>query len=444
MPDYQARKDRLSAQMRAAAGEVRLGKQTTNLFRVRDNAAASRLDVRDFNRVIAVNPEEGWLEAEAMASYADLVDATLPRGVMPAVVPQLKSITIGGAAAGLGIESSSFRYGLAHEAALEMDVLLANGDVVLCTPTNEHSDLFFALPNSFGTLGYALRIRTRTVPVKPYVALTHTRYTDPIAFFRQLDANCRRPDVDFVDGVVFDRGEHYLVLGRFVDEAPRTSDYTYLDIYYRSIRARDRDYLTTHDYLWRWDTDWFWCARLLGAENPVLRRLLGRKRLNSTFYKKVVDWKPGYGLRRAYRRVFGIHHEAIIQDVDVTIDRAPEFLEFFQREIGLKPVWICPFKAYDPGHRYPLFPTRPDALYVNFGFWDSKSSPTEMPAGHFNRMIEAKLADLGGIKSLYSDAFYSREEFRALYSGEVYDGLKARYDPEGRLADVYRKCVLRQ
>jgi FAD/FMN-containing dehydrogenase len=59
-------------------------------------------------------------------------------------------------------------------------------------------------------------------------------------------------------------------------------------------------------------------------------------------------------------------------------------------------------------------------------------------------MIEAKLADLGGIKSLYSDAFYSREEFRALYSGEVYDGLKARYDPEGRLADVYRKCVLRQ
>src|SRR5207248_11475150 len=55
------------------------------------------------------------VSAEGMTTYADLVDATLARGVMPCVVPQLKSITVGGAAAGVGIEASSFRYGLVND-----------------------------------------------------------------------------------------------------------------------------------------------------------------------------------------------------------------------------------------------------------------------------------------------------------------------------------------
>ena len=92
-----------------------------------------------------------------MTSYGKLVDVTFAHGLLPGVVPQLKSITIGGACAGLGIEASSFRYGLAHETVDEIEVLLADGDIVVCTPTNAYSDLFFGFPNSFGTLGYALR-----------------------------------------------------------------------------------------------------------------------------------------------------------------------------------------------------------------------------------------------------------------------------------------------
>ena len=54
-----------------------------------------------------------------MTTYEDLVDALLPHGVMPLVVPQLKTITIGGAVTGLGIErtpqnlarSQAFRFG---------------------------------------------------------------------------------------------------------------------------------------------------------------------------------------------------------------------------------------------------------------------------------------------------------------------------------------------
>jgi hypothetical protein len=444
MSNFDAKKRILSERLRASTGEVRLQKDISQLFRNRNRPPSDKLDVRAFYEILQVDASAGMVEVEGMTSYARLADATLAHGLLPAVVPQLKPITIGGACAGLGIEASSFKYGLAHETVEEVEVLLADGDIVVCTPTNAHSDLLFGLPNSFGTLGYALRIRAKAIQAKQFVELNHIRYSDSGAFFRELASCCGRPDVDFIDGVVFDRGDHYLNIGRFVDDAPYTSDYTFENVYYRSIRERERDYLTTLGYIWRWDTDWFWCSRMLYAQNPVIRRLLGRKRLNSTFYKRVIDWEPGVRLRQIQRSLFGIHLEAIVQDVDVAVEHAPAFLDFFQREIGLTPVWICPFSAYDRQHRFPLFPTDPNALYINFGFWDSKVSRTSFPEGHYNRLIERKLAELGGIKSLYSDSYFTSDEFWATYNKPAYDKLKAKYDPKFRLSDLYRKCVLRQ
>ena len=74
--------------------------------------------------------------------------------------------------------------------------------------------------------------------------------------------------VDFVDGCVFSPGECYLTLGSWSESAPFTSDYTSSEIYYRSIQQRCEDWLTVRDYLWRWDTDWFWCSRAFMAQQP--------------------------------------------------------------------------------------------------------------------------------------------------------------------------------
>ena len=100
-----------------------------------------------------------------MCTYEHLVDATLPHGLMPMVVPQLRTITLGGAVTGLGIESSSFRNGLPHESVIEMDILTGDGEIVTATPDGEHADLFAAFPNSYGSLGYAVRLRIELEPV---------------------------------------------------------------------------------------------------------------------------------------------------------------------------------------------------------------------------------------------------------------------------------------
>jgi FAD/FMN-containing dehydrogenase len=447
MNGFAERRERLVRELATnagAGGPVRLAKRTSNLFRDRAEAPAPRrsLDVREFGHVLEVDAAQGWVDVEGMTPYEALADATLARGLMPCVVPQLKSITIGGAVAGVGIEASSFKYGLVHETVLELEVLVGDGSVVVARPDNDHRDLFYGFPNSYGTLGYALRVRAKAVPVKPFVRLEHVHHGNPEAFFDNLAAVCASP-ADFVDGVVFGPAEMVTTVGRFVDTAPYTSDYTYERIYYRSLRRRDEDYLTARDFLWRWDTDWFWCSKNLYAQNPVVRRLLGRKRLNSTFYTKVMRWNSRVGLTKRLDRITGRHPESVIQDVDIPIDRAPEFLAFFQREIGILPVWICPFRAYDPAASWTLFPTRPGALYVNFGFWDVVRRREAHPPGHFNRLVERKVAELGGIKSLYSESYYPREEFAAIYNQAAYDALKRRYDPERRFRDLYEKCVLR-
>src|SRR5689334_24403591 len=134
---------------------VRLGKPTSNLFRF--GAPPPTLDASGLSGVIAVDPVTRTADVAGMTTYEDLVDATLAHGLMPLVVPQLKTITLGGAVTGLGIESTSFRHGLPHESVREMDVLTGTGEVVTATPDNAHADLFRGFANSYGTLGYALR-----------------------------------------------------------------------------------------------------------------------------------------------------------------------------------------------------------------------------------------------------------------------------------------------
>src|SRR3546814_4149847 len=101
-----------------------------------------------------------------MCTYEELVATTLRHGLIPLVVPQLRTITLGGAVTGLGIESTSFRNGLPHESVLEMDILTGAGEVLTATADNEHADLFRTFPNSYGSLGYATRLRIELEPVE--------------------------------------------------------------------------------------------------------------------------------------------------------------------------------------------------------------------------------------------------------------------------------------
>ncbi|WP_225731917.1 MULTISPECIES: FAD-binding oxidoreductase [unclassified Nocardia] len=459
---HRAGVDRLLASYRAipAHANVRLAKKTSNLFRARAKNTAPGLDVSGLTKVISVDPVAQTADVAGMTTYEELVAATLPYGLAPLVVPQLKTITLGGAVTGLGIESTSFRNGLPHESVLEMDVLTGSGEILTVTPDGEYADLFRGFPNSYGTLGYTVRLKIQLERVQPYVALRHVRFHD----LRELEATLARiveeraydgEQVDYLDGVVFTAEESYLTLGRQTDEAGPVSDYTGMDIYYRSIQhdgaEPKRDRLTIHDYLWRWDTDWFWCSRAFGTQNPKIRRFWPKRYRRSSFYWKIIalDHKYNLGDKLAARKGQP-PQERVVQDIEVPVERTADFVEWFLREIPIEPLWLCPLRlretkeAGTTGRVWPLYPLEPNRTYVNVGFWSAVPKVPGQPDGAANRAIERTVTEFDGHKSLYSDAFYGKDEFAALYGGDTYSELKKRYDPDQRLLDLYSKAVQRK
>jgi FAD/FMN-containing dehydrogenase len=139
--------------------------------------------------------------------------------------------------------------------------------------------------------------------------------------------------------------------------------------------------------------------------------------------------------------LLGFHSEAVIQDVEIPLERCSDFLDFYFSNIKFTPVWVCPIRPLDTNTGFSLYPMDPATLYVNFGFWNVIRNRKKMEPGHYNRLVEKKVNDLGGMKSLYSDAYYSPEQFWNIYNKDEYFSLKNRYDPNGQFKDLYTKCV---
>jgi FAD/FMN-containing dehydrogenase len=450
---HQQAVDRLRASYAAIPpGEtVRLAKKTSNLFRPRGQAAHG-LDVSGLDSVLSVDADARTADVQGMCTYERLVDATLPHGMMPLVVPQLRSITLGGAVTGLGIESTSFRNGLPHESVLEMDVLTGAGEVVTATATNEHAELFNAFPNSYGSLGYATRLRIELEPIGRTVRLRHVPFSDFELMAKTIVEITDSGEydgirVDGMDGAVFGPGEAYLTLATWSEEDLPSSDYTGMQIYYRSLQERSTDVLNAHDYLWRWDTDWFWCSGAFGLGTPWVRRVWPQRYRRSDFYHRLVGLDRRFGIVDRLDQLSGkLQRERVIQDVEVAADRLPEFLEWFAEHVGMTPVWVCPLKLREPNGpgsatSWSCYPLEPGTTYVNIGFWGTVPVGPSAPSGPTNRAIEAEVHALGGHKSLYSEAFYDPETFNDLYNFTHLEEVKGRYDPDDRLLSLYEKAV---
>ena len=438
-----------SYRMIPTTASVRLAKPTSNLFRTRTKRDAPGLDTSGLTSVLGVDAENRTADVAGMCSYEDLVAATLPYGLAPLVVPQLKTITIGGAVSGLGIESTSFRNGLPHESVLEMDVLTGAGEL-LTVSRDKHRDLFRAFPNSYGTLGYSTRLRIELEAVKPFVALRHIRFDSLSELVAAMDRIIETGGFDgvavhYLDGVVFSTRESYLCIGIQTDTPGAVSDYTGQRVYYRSIQhahgVKD-DRLTVHDYLWRWDTDWFWCSRAFGAQHPLVRRCWPRRYRHSSFYWKLLGYDRRFAIAdRIEKRHNRPPRERVVQDIEVPLGRCREFLDWFFEHVPIEPVWLCPLRLRNE-QGWPLYPIQPDGTYVNVGFWSSV--PAGATEGATNRLIEAKVSELDGHKSLYSESYYTAEEFDKLYGGDSYRTVKQTYDPDSRLLDLYDKAVRRR
>ncbi len=392
--------------------------------------AGRRIDVSALRHVLEVDVARRRCVAEPGVTFRALVDATLPHGLAPAIVPELEGITVGGAVAGGGVESASFRYGGFHDTCLDYEIVSGTGAVLTCSPEREPL-LFGMMHGSYGTLGVLTRVSFGLVPAKPHVHVEYQRYRDPASFHEALLARCAAADVDFIDGIVHAPDHWTLCLGRFVDDARRASNYRWLEVYYTSTRTLCDDVLTTPDYFFRYDTEAHWLSRTVPAlEWKPVRFLLGPVFLGST---NMIRWSERLApLFRLKRR------PDVVCDYFIPAARVPEFYAWYLRELGYFPLWVVPYRVPKP---YPWIAAEHRArvagdLYVDLAVY---GMPNGDPRVDRSAQLEEKTYELGGIKTLISRNHYTAERFWRIYDQARYRQAKARLDPHGVFRDLYEK-----
>jgi len=212
-----------------------------------------KLDISDLNEILQIDPDKRMCVAEPGVTFVDLVEATMKHGLVPFVVPELKTITIGGAVAGCSIESMSYKVGGFHDTCLEYEIITAKGEILNCTPDNENSLVFQMAHGTFGTLGIISKLKFRLIPAKPFVHVTYEKCGDLEAYKSAIWKHYQSRDVDFMDGIIHSPTELVLSTANFTDEAPYTHRYDWTRVYYLSTKDRKEDYLRTPDYFFRYD-----------------------------------------------------------------------------------------------------------------------------------------------------------------------------------------------
>ena len=197
------------------------------------------------------------------------------------------------------------------------------------------------------------------------------------------------------------------------------------------------------DYLWRWDTDWFWCSKNVGAQHPLVRRLLGRERLNSITYQRIMRWNSRWGVTRALDRLRGLHPESVIQDVDIPLERAAEFLAFLHARSA-----SCRSGSARSARRSPRATLHALSAAPRNGSTSTSASGTSCTR-HAQRtrpatatgMIERKVTRARRPQVALFGLVLHEDEFWRIFDRAAYAALKARYDPARRAARPVRRSA---
>ena len=415
--------------------KILLKKKTiSNLFRYgeRKKEYAVTVSLSQFNQIIKIDTNKKILEVEGLTTYEKIADYCLNYNLLPTVTPELKNITIGGAIVGIGIESTCYKYGFVHEGLLEADVLTPNGEIVTCTRTNQHKDLFMALGNSYGTLGYVLKAKIELHDVKPYVHIKNILYNNIKSFLKAMQNATKDKNIDFIESLIFSKNELYLMLTKCVDNISYKDNIYRGEFFYKLPKQKADIYLTVKDYIFRYDPDWFWNF----PETfffKLFRKIAPLSLRNSAFYTKYINFK---------KKIFSEdkNKERLIQDWEVPWSKAEELTNFALENVNLgKNPWLAvPIKVVSANTIYPL---KTNELYYNLGCYCYVNKLKNKEEYYYTKIMDRKCFSLKGLKMLYSSTFLSKKEFDMLYNGKEYANLKKKYDPSGRFPTLFEKAV---
>lgn len=451
---------------------------TTRTKRYKKNAPW--LDCRDLDQVLSIDPEKRVVVVEPRVTMESLLRETLAHGLVVPVLPEFRTITVGGALMGVGAESGSHRWGCLNDICGGVEVLCGDGSLLRASPFEE-KELFYGLQGSYGSLGTLTLAELRLLPAKAGVTLRYYRYPSvegAIESLKTLASSCYLPD--FLEGIAFSENLVVVIEGRLASlqslSHTRFSTHGNAPWYYQHVResalkAKEdvwEESMTHEDYFFRHDRGAFWVGSYL-CRLPLLARFAlqgilglfpgqGKRSLEKDIRKYHAVKDPGWfsrclvGRWLSAKRLWQLLHLAedwvqdrlVLQDLTVPLDRAAALVKDVFQQTGVAPLWLLPIR----GTRQPqlfaphLLPTESSQdLLINIGVYGVPGYKASL--AQLTQELERQTTAAGGKKVLYSRSIMTPEEFWRLYSRADYEALRQRYHAKGVWREITQTVLSR-
>ena len=446
--DHGAAVSRIATQIRqlyAQKQPFRIHHGSTNSTRQPAVTGTKYIDTSPLSHILSVNPRTRTALVEPNVPMDRLVEATLKHKLIPPVVMEFPGITVGGGYAGTSGESSSFKHGFFDRSIKRVEMVLANGRIVECSES-ENADLFNGAAGTVGSLGVTTRIELQLRKAKKYVEVTYHPISSVAEAIQKIKEVTADPDIDYVDGILFSKDKGAFMTGRMIDtqegNAPVTrfsgakDPWFYIhakDVVSRAAKAPTTELIPLAEYLFRYDRGGFWVGAMAFDYFKMPFNQYTRWFLDDFLHTRMM-----YTALHAS----GQSKNLIIQDLAMPYSSAEHFLQYTEKVFNIWPLWLCPLRQSPTPTMHPhLKQNEPKSQtlepMLNIGIYGWGRSRID-DSLKVNRDLERRIRELGGMKWLYAQTFYSEGEFWSIYNRQWYDALREKYDATS-LPSVYDK-----
>ncbi len=417
----------------------------------KNNCHQITINLRD---ILKVDTEKCIVRVEPLVNMGQITKYLLPLGYALAVMVEMEDLTVGGLVMGLGMETNSHHFGLIQETVAAYELILGDGTFIRSTPT-ENADLFYALPWSYGTLGFLVAVELKIVPIKPYIHLAYLpcHSLDEMCQLTQSLANDENGP-HFLEVTVFNKNESVIMCGEFADVSTGEQkakinkiNYWFKPWFYKHVETflkygKSDEYIPLRHYYHRHTRSIFWELESMVpfGNHPVYRWLFGWLGAPKVSFIKLT-------MTPELRNEMAQMH--VVQDFILPIAELKKSILLADELFNIYPMLIYFIKICDHGN-YQGFLRKPEniiagkdyGMYFDLGIYGIPPAVKNKQSWDMEKTMkkaECYTRDVKGYQCLYVNIFSNKEEFEQMFDHTFYRNMRIKYKAEKAFPEMYDK-----
>lgn len=433
----------------------RMGNETLET-RSSDKSNATLLQVKDLRRILSVNKETGIVKIEPYVTIGELVEHLDKKGLELEAAIEMKGATMGGLVLAIGMTTHSHVAGLMSDIVESYDIVTADGKLIHVTKTNEHADLFRAIPMSHGTLGIIVAMELRIQKAPEFVELVYRpfyNFDEFIAEHTRLLTNENPPY--YLEAQVFGKDKGVIIEG--YPSAKKDLPINKINSWYKPFFFKHvedqlalgkdsefRELVPNAQFLMRHERS---MCMTLGKILPTA---------NEAWFRIPFGWLlppflPLLKMSRPREERERSMKQQVYQDIGFPHEKLKEVLTYLDDEFEIYPLLLYPCKVIDegglirlPGNHGKKYEGKAEShLYFNLGIYGEpkaiRNGDNNYPTIKKVRELEHLIIDMGGFLHTYVDVFTTEAEFEQMFDHSIWYEMREKYNVNTTFPSIYQK-----